>query len=115
MEQLYKKYHYRSLAKLKEVGTRAGIDQSEIRAFWKSLQHDVKQLSQKDMQLPIYSNVTGSYQMDTLEQSDKAKTGYYLVLVNVNTRKAYAYPMKTKGSKDVLAALNKFIKELGRS
>ena len=58
------------------------------------------------------------YQMDTLEQSDSAKNHknnwatippYYLVLININSRKGYAYPMNTKNSEYVAAALTRVL------
>ena len=39
--------------------------------------------------------------MDTFI-NDKTKDGLnYLMLININTRKAYCYPMKGKGAKEV--------------
>ena len=49
--------------------------------------------------------------MDTFI-NDKTKDGLnYLMLININTRKAYCYPMKGKGAKEVAKALNKFFEE----
>ena len=61
------------------------------------------------------------YQMDTLEQSDNAKEDaqnydvmppYYLVLININSRKGFAYPMNTKSAPDVAAAITNFLKDV---
>ncbi|MFW1332181.1 hypothetical protein ACEV9E_26295, partial [Vibrio parahaemolyticus] len=50
--------------------------------------------------------------MDTFI-NDKTKDGLnYLMFININTRKAYCYPMKGKGAKEVANALNKFIHEV---
>jgi len=56
---------------------------------------------------PIYSEHPGAYQFDTFVNS-KSDPPYYLILINVNTRKAYAYPMKTKSSASVLGSLKQF-------
>ena len=36
----------------------------------------------------------------------------FLVFININTRKAYAYPMKNKGTFDVINALHKFFNDV---
>ena len=61
------------------------------------------------MYLPIYSENGGSYNFDTFIQK---KGPHFLVFININTRKAYAYPMKTKGTSDVIEALTKFFNEV---
>ena len=62
--------------------------------------------------IPIVSKAPGAYQMDTFI-NQKGKTGCnFLMIINVNTRKAYAYPMNGKGAAQVKEALNKFIKEV---
>ena len=59
----------------------------------------------------IYSKYSGGYQMDTFI-NDKIKDELnYLMLININTRKAYCYPMKGNGAKEVAKALNKFFEE----
>ena len=94
----------------------------------------------RQMMMPIYSKREGVYQMDTMEQSDAIKNAhnvsgmrtrakdnaalhqlnedieseypsYYLILINVNTRKGYAYPMNHKGEDSVLAAVKEFYKD----
>lgn len=68
--------------------------------------------------LPIYGRTAHCYQMDTLEQSKKAKNNkkayattppYFLIIVNINSRKGYAYPMTMKNAKHVLHALTQFL------
>ena len=70
------------------------------------------------MMLPIYGRGAHCYQMDTLEQSDKAKRNkkaygttppYYLIIVNINSRKGYAYPMKSKNASHVADCLSQFL------
>ena len=91
----------------------------------------------RQMMMPIYSKREGVYQMDTMEQSDAIKNiqhvngvstrsgdndkinalhddlkdeypPYYLILINVNTRKGYAYPMESKNEDSVHQAVNDF-------
>lgn len=62
--------------------------------------------------IPIVSKTHGAYQMDTFINQKDANGLNYLMLINVNTRKAYAYPMRGKGTVQVIGALNKFIKEV---
>ena len=91
----------------------------------------------RQMMMPIYSKREGVYQMDTMEQSDAIKNiqhvngvstrsgdndkinalhddlkdeypPYYLILINVNTRKGYAYPMESKNEDSVHKAVNDF-------
>lgn len=70
------------------------------------------------MMLPIYGRGMHCYQMDTLEQSYKAKNNkktratvppYYLIIVNINSRKGYAYPMKKKNAENVAQCLTQFL------
>lgn len=49
--------------------------------------------------------------MDTYISSRASGEPDYLMLINVNTHKAYAYEMDGKGSKEVLRSLNVFIRE----
>ena len=90
------------------------------------------------MMFPIYSRSSGCYQMDTLEQSDtlkelwrevNAKTRkksnkkfidfqnrvrddyppYFLILIHVNTKKAYYAPMIHKDAATVKASFEKYV------
>ena len=97
----------------------------------------LKVRAMRRMMLPIYSKSQGVWQMDTFEQSDTIKElkkikelgtrstnlqrmqqlkadikdypPYFLILINVNTRKAYAYSMETKSVSAVLQCLKDFI------
>lgn len=85
--------------------------------------HKRKRREIEAMMLPIYSRTSGCWQMDTLEQSDDMKLlhkefrgnsnaaqrifneklqsqyfPYYLILINVNTREAFAWAMKHKNA-----------------
>lgn len=48
--------------------------------------------------------------MDTYISSRASGQPNYLMFINVNTRKAYAYEMSGKGSKEVLRSLNEFLR-----
>ena len=69
------------------------------------------------MMLPIYGRTMHCYQMDTLEQSDEAKRKgnsacppYYLVIININSRKGHVYPMMKKDAEHVKEVLTRFLK-----
>lgn len=62
--------------------------------------------------IPIVSKSLGGYQMDTFINQPRGKGINYLMLIYINTRKAFAYPMEGKGTAEVKKALNKFIKEV---
>ena len=61
----------------------------------------------------IYSKIQHSFQMESFI-GEKSTTDVgdpdYLMIINVSTRKAYAYEMTDKGAKQVLKSLNEFIK-----
>ena len=78
---------------------------------------DTKKSRQK--MLPIYGRTPYCFQMDTLEQSDVAKADkknygtippYFLVLININSRKGYAYPLSMKNANCVSFVLNNFLR-----
>jgi hypothetical protein len=82
---------------------------SEIKSFLASrVTHDQKSLPPE--YLPIFSRIPGAYQFDTLINKG-ASPPYYLIFININTRKGYAYPMSSKNSKSVLRALEQFVSE----
>ena len=99
---------------------------------------NIKQSERKAMMFPIYSRASGCYQMDTFEQSDTLKElhrtlrsntrnqankktiefqnrikadypPYYLMLIHVNTKKAYYVPMIHKDAATVKAAFIKYV------
>ena len=76
--------------------------------FLKKVVHD-KRIQVKPVYLPIYSKSGGSYQFDTFIQK---KGLNFLIFININTRKANAYSMKTKGTNDVIDAMTKFFNEV---
>jgi hypothetical protein len=64
---------------------------------------------------PVYGRVRGSFMIDLLEQSNgegirkKRKGGlypdFYLIIINVNTKYVWAYPLKAKSEEEVFRAL----------
>lgn len=75
--------------------------------------------------VPVFSIFRGQYQMDLLEQSSKVSNTitqvparmkncyprYYLILINVNTRYAFAYPQLSKRTNDVINNFNLFLND----
>ena len=120
IEQLYKKYPWKSFKKFVPLAVKHGFKEKDAKEFLKRVVHD-KRIKIKPAYLPIYSENGGSYNFDTFIQkkglngsdgSLRSKAPNFLIFININTRKAYAYPMKTKGTKDVIEALTKFFNEV---
>jgi hypothetical protein len=63
--------------------------------------------SLKEKYLPIYSKQGGAYQFDIWDQKGKGQP-YFLIIINVNTKKAYQYSFQSKTAANVLKALEKF-------
>ena len=106
MEDLFKKYPFKSAKKFVPIAVEHGYTAKQAKSFLDSVLHDHR-FDPRQYYLPIYSERPGAYQFDTLVQTNKANPRYFLVAINVNSRKLYAYPMKTKNSESVLEALNK--------
>lgn len=110
IDDLYKYYPWKTPNKFLPLAKRYGFTEQAARRYLENIIHDVK--VPKAQYLNIYSKHSGGYQMDTFI-NDKTKDGLnYLMLININTRKAYCYAMKGKGAKEVARALNKFIHEV---
>jgi hypothetical protein len=63
---------------------------------------------------PIFTPYHGGYQIDLLQQSENGNPPFYLIAINVNTKYAYAYPLRGKDEKSVEGALRKFVSEAGK-
>lgn len=110
LEDLYKSHPYRGSTFL-DLAVKNGFKRKIAKVFIDNeVIHDEK--LPKPKYIPIVSKAHGAYQMDTFINQKEANGLNYLMLINVNTRKAYAYPMKGKGTKQVIEALNKFIKDV---
>jgi transposase InsO family protein len=102
------------------------ISEADARAYFnKRRQKDIKMptpANLKEKYKPIFSKQGGAYQFDIWDQKPlkkrvkirgKWKTvkeyrPYFLIVINVNTKKAYQYYMPTKSADDVLKALQSF-------
>ena len=109
LNDLYKIFPWKTPNKFIPLAKKHGFTEDAARKYLHNLIHDVK--VPKAQFMNIYSKHSNGFQMDTFI-NDKTKDGLnYLMLININTRKAYSYPMKGKGAKEVLGALQKFIKD----
>ena len=111
LDNLYKVYPINTVKKFQDIAHEFGFSRADAKKF-------LDERIIKDQKIPppqfmhIYSKVPNAFQMDTFI-NDKVKGGKnYLMFININTRKAYAYEMKGKGTDEVLKALNEFIKEV---
>jgi hypothetical protein len=124
--------------KLKDLyySTESGL--KGFNAFWKDVKrvypsierinakdwYDSQEMSQimkkpvlkKDMMMKITARYP-SYQIDVMELPKELKQlnkGYYqyLVCIEITSRKAYIYPIKTKGQHDVMEAYKQFLTEI---
>ncbi len=111
MKQLWSQYPFRSEKKFVPIAIENGFTKEQAKQFLSKINHDQK-INPRDYFLPIYSEHSNAFQFDTLVQTSKSNPRYFLVIINVNSRKIYVYPMKSKGTKDVLEVLNKFLNEV---
>lgn len=108
LDEVYKRYPYNTLSKFQSIARKYGFTNKEAKDhLTNNVVHDQKVPPPKFMH--IYSKHPNAYQMDTFFYREE-KTPY-LMFININSRKAYAYKMNDKGASEVLKALNKFIKE----
>ena len=112
INDLYHLFPFRSIKKFGPIAMKNGFTKQEALQFLDSLTHDMKYSRQTEMMLPIFGRKYGSYQMDTLVQTKNTSPRYFLILVNINSRKLFAYPMNTKDSSSVLLALKSFINDV---
>lgn len=109
LNEFYKKNPWNSY-KFVNMAKEAGYDIDEAKHFLKTeITHDQRKPIPKF--IPIVSSTPGSWQMDTFINSKEANGLNFLMFVNVNTRKARAYPMNGKGKAQVLIALDKFMED----
>lgn len=112
LRTLYDEFPFKSLKKFVPIAIENGFTRKDAIKFMNGLTHDVKYTKQKETMLPIYSEKRHAYQFDTLIPSRSSDCSYFLIIINVNTRKLYAYPMNKKDTSAVLKALNKFVKQV---
>ena len=109
LEELFNDFSWRTPSKFIPLAKRYGFtDEKDIRQFLKEKAPHDKQV-EKPIYLPIFSKTKGEYQMDTMFCK-----GYspFLIIININTRKAYAYQMSNKNASSVKAALERFFNEV---
>ena len=106
MKALFKQFPFRSASKFVPIAIKHGFNKKDALDYLKSsIQHDQRYSEQRHIMRPIYSERSGAYQFDTFVNGSDPP--YYLIAINVNTRKGYAYPMTTKNSLSVLEALKR--------
>ena len=111
MKKLFDEFPFRSSKKFVPIALKHGFTKQQAIEFINGLTHDKRFSLQREMMLPIYGRKPGCYQIDTLVQSRGAQPPYFLIIVNINSRKLFAYPMNTKDASSVLTALRSFISE----
>ena len=121
LNDLHKKYPWKTISNFGPIAKKHGFSEQEVKEFLKKdIVHDKLKLntSARNYYLPIYGRQRGVYQFDTLIQSNQKKSRgniYYprefLIIININSRKGYAYPLRTKSSLEVYKALCDFYKE----
>ena len=110
LKQLYDKAQWKTEKKFIEVAKRNHFDEDEAKEYFNErVIHDKK--APKAQFIPIVSKHPYGYQMDTFINEKAAGGLNYLMFININTRKAYAYPMNGKGAREVLKALQQFVKD----
>lgn len=112
LKEVFEQHPWRSFKKFNEAAKSWGFtNRAEVKRFFdKNVVHQTK-INPYDYFLPIYSNTPDAYQFDTLIQSRKGGHKPFLIFINVNTRKAFAYIMRNKGTREVLRVLQKFVAE----
>ena len=111
LEEIFRHTPYRSGTAFIDNAKKHGYTYSQAKRFLdRKVIHDQRAPKEK-LFIPIVSKSPGWYQMDTFINQKQANGVNYLMLINVNTRKAYAYMMRGKGAQQVKAALNQFIKD----
>ena len=108
MQELFNKFPWRSKAKLLPIAIKNGFKKKDVFEFLKSNVFHDKQIKASDYFLPIYGKQPGVYQFDTLCPSKKGGL-YFLIIIEINSKKAFAYQMKNKGKGEVYKALSEFI------
>ena len=111
IEDLYNRFPWRTPSKFVPLAKRYGFNEKEAREYLKNnIIHDV--VPDKPKYMNIYSKHPGGYQMDTFINNRRKNELNYLMFININTRKAYSYPLVGKGAKTIIEAFNKFIDDV---
>ena len=121
LEELHQKHPWRSINKFMPYALKKGYSEAEVKKYFRdNVLKDKLKINQSQYYLPIYGKSDGCYQFDTLIQSRNAVRPKgsgtvgsvppaFLIFININSRKAYAYPMNNKGKDEVLRVMKHFI------
>jgi hypothetical protein len=108
LESLHAKYPWKTFDKFFPIAKRHGFnDKTEVMKFLQN--HVIHDQKVKNDYLPIFSTIRNAYQFDTYFPKRGEKP--FLLFININTRKAYAYELENKKKEEVLKALTKFNKD----
>ena len=110
LHEIHKQHPWRSVNKFLPFAK--GFSTAEVKKYFKEhVMHDKYKPEAKDYYLPIFGRTPGCYQFDTLIQSKTATIPAFLIFININSRKAFAYPMRNKGKGEVLRILSQFVSD----
>ncbi len=113
LKELHEQHPWKSINKFMPYALNKGFTEAEVKKYFKNnVLKDKLNIDASEYYLPIYGKEHGCYQFDTLIQSHKAEVPAFLIFININSRKAYAYPMLNKGKSEVLKAMQKFVDEV---
>lgn len=113
LNELHKKHPWRSINKFGPIAKKYGFSDEEAKEYIaKNVFHDKLKVKSRKYFLPIYGSRPGVYQFDTLIQSKGSNPKAFLIIININSRKAYGYPMSNKGTDEVYKALNTWIEHV---
>ena len=108
-DEVYAKYPINTLSLFKRIANQYGFTDDAAKEYLNTkVVHDQRKPQPKFMH--IYSKIPHAFQMDTFIDHKAAGQPNYLILININTRKAYAYMIHGKGAKEIHRSLNEFIK-----
>ena len=107
LQELQRAFGYRGKAFI-DYAISKGYQRADVNKFLKTIPKDKHAIDQSRWYLPIYSKTGDAYQFDTFVQPKGSNPPYYLMIIAVNSRYGYAYPMHDKGSKAVEDVLRMF-------
>ena len=117
LNNLYKKYNYPGAQKLYLIAKKEGLNytQKQVSDFTKTQQ--ITQLYTKSVKPSghiLAYNPNSILQMDLIDMSNFSKTNkgitFLLFIIDVFTRKAYAYPLKNKTIQEIEEKINQHFK-----
>ena len=91
------------------------VTAAEVRKVNKTRPKDDYPHRKGDYYYPIFSTHAYAFQMDLLEQSADRDANiypaYYLIILNINTKYAYAIPIENKNKETIHRELSEFIRD----